>query len=244
MALYHRNTVMALAIAAIALSFGVRPSWAADVKGKIAVTGSYPENQTIAIVRKPHKRFPDTIESRTLLVSEEGFLQNAVVTLQGDLPAGGNRSDEQVYVLDQKEHRFEPHVVVMPLAATLRILNSDPMVHDVRAFDENAKILFRLDMPDGGKPEDVTFPAPGVYVVRCGIHKWMHAYVLVMPDTRYAVSDASGEFLLSGVPHGKYNLTIWHETLGARKIPLQVEGSIDDFLYTYDVSTPTQPKGV
>jgi hypothetical protein len=50
----------------------------------------------------------------------------------------------------------------------------------------------------------------------------MQAFVRVDPHSFHAVTDASGRFVIAGVPEGTYRLEVWHEKLGSREIEVQV----------------------
>ncbi len=106
------------------------------------------------------------------------------------------------------------------------------MAHDVRIFDQ-ADMLVRFEMDVNDKPVEKRLEKAGTYVVRCGLHKWMHAFIVNTPHPYFAITGEEGEFLLPNVPQGKYLLHIWHETLGETEMPLEVAGNISDFSCTF-----------
>lgn len=194
--------------------------WASEIQGKILVAEPYPEVKKIPVKKKPHKHFPDEIPSSSLLISAGGGLQNAVVFLQGEFssppPPEGSTG-----ILDQRDYQFGPHVLILPAGGALRVANSDPMAHDVRVFD-GAKMLIHFEMDPFQEPVERQLPKPGIYVVRCGLHSWMHAFVVHAAHPYYAVSDEEGGFRLTGVPPGDHVLRVWHEILGEAEIPVTV----------------------
>lgn len=66
------------------------------------------------------------------------------------------------------------------------------------------------------------FDAPGRYLVRCGVHAWMYAWVVVTDHRHAAVTDHAGAFTIPRVPEGGHTLHVWHETLGEHDQPIQV----------------------
>jgi hypothetical protein len=62
-----------------------------------------------------------------------------------------------------------------------------------------------------GDTKDYTFKKPGIYSQLCNIHPDMLAYVVVVDTPYFAVTDATGAFLIRNVPAGKYKLVVWHE---------------------------------
>lgn len=47
-----------------------------------------------------------------------------------------------------------------------------------------------------------TFAAPEIPRVGCDVHRWMQAWIVVVDDPYYAVTDTQGEFVLVDVPPG------------------------------------------
>ena len=75
---------------------------------------------------------------------------------------------------------------------------------------------------------------PGMVVVRCDVHAWMSAYLLVT-DSPFAVTGADGSFSLAGLPPGSYTVTAWHERLGEKAATVSVPaagGAEVDFTFT------------
>lgn len=206
-----------------------------DIEGTIRVSPPFPERTAIPVEEK-HASCGKEQFSESLVISEEGLLQNAVISLEGvtaDTPGVSFQDTPGVSQrLDQKNCHFQPHVLLVPKGHPFEVANSDPMAHDVRAF-KDAEMLFRFEMDVGDKPVEREFEEAGRFLIRCGLHKWMHAYVISIGHPYIAVSDAHGAFKLQDVPAGDYRLSIWHEKLGEAEMPLKVEGALRDFSYTF-----------
>ena len=140
-----------------------------EIHGRISIEPPYPELKVIEVKKKRPDQCAHEQVSQTLIVSKDGYVKNAVVSLKGDFP----EKFEGKTVLDQKNCNFEPHVILVPQGRPFWVSNSDPMAHDVRAFD-GAQMLFRFEMNDGDKPVLQQFDKAGVYTLRCGLHHWMH----------------------------------------------------------------------
>lgn len=204
-------------------------AWAFDLEGKINVASPWPKVQEIE-VKKDQGSCGHSQASQALLISEKGDLKNAVVWLEG--VENKNSTTSSSPMMDQKKCHFEPHILLVPQGRHFLIGNSDPMGHDVRAFD-GSHMLFRFETEPNSKPVEQKFEQPGRFVLRCGLHPWMHAYVISIDHDYYSVSDADGKFYLKDVPKGNYTLRIWHEQLGETQVPIQLSESILDFLYTF-----------
>lgn len=184
------------------------------LEGKVRVSPPWPKPVEISVAEKHQAECGPTKESPKLLIAQDGGLANAVVYVADDMAPSGWKNRAQSYVLDQVRCEFSPHVLLLPPKATLTILNSEDMLHNVRAFDEKAQMLFNDAMPIKGQILKKRFREPGRLVVRCGVHPWMHAIVIVQKHPHYALTDQSGHFHLGSLPGSTVRLHIWHELLG------------------------------
>jgi plastocyanin len=108
-----------------------------------------------------------------------------------------------------KRKELVPRVLVIPRGSRVRFPNQDPILHNV--FSVSSPNQFDLGLYRAGPGKEKRFEAPGLVRVYCNVHHDMVAYILVL-DTPYSASpDASGDFVLIGVPRGPGKLTVWHE---------------------------------
>jgi plastocyanin len=130
---------------------------------------------------------------------------DAVVTLEA--PGLKLAPPTEPVKIDQKGFRFLPHVTVLQTGSSIRFLNNDPEPHNVYSPEGR----YNLGTWPTGDTKDYTFKKPGVYTQLCNIHPDMLAYVVVVDTPLFAVTDATGAFLIRNVPPGKYKLVVWHE---------------------------------
>lgn len=154
----------------------------------------------------------DTIEQYPVVVND-GKVENVVVSVK-DGPSGYAVSDPGSATIDQKNCRYQPHVVALKAGQDLTITDSDEGMHNVRATS-NGSQLFNETTFQGGSVEK-TFDQTGVFSLACDVHPWMSSYVYVTEHGQAAVTDDSGQTQLSELPPGDYELTIWHEELGTQ----------------------------
>jgi hypothetical protein len=114
--------------------------------------------------------------------------------------------------LDQQGCNYEPYILGMMVGQPLQIKNSDPILHNVHALpavDGNQE--FNIAQPTQGQTDTKTFDKKEILVkVKCDVHNWMFAYVGVMDNPYFALTDADGNFKISNVPPGDYTLTAYH----------------------------------
>jgi plastocyanin len=140
---------------------------------------------------------------------------HVVIYLEGEASP-----DKVVRVLGQKDRRFSPDLVVVPVGSTVSFPNFDPIFHDV--FSLSKAKSFDL----GNYPQDhtrtVTFTKPGTVFVNCHLHANMAAVIVVTPNHWSTTADASGHFALPQVPPGKYTIVAWHKTAGFFRKTIEV----------------------
>ena len=111
--------------------------------------------------------------------------------------------------LVQKNKSFEPHVLVVPVGASVEFPNRDPFFHNVFSLFEGKR--FDLGLYEAGSTRNVVFDKPGISYIFCNIHSEMSAVVIAVTSPYYGISDRKGRVAISHVPPGRYTLRIWYE---------------------------------
>jgi hypothetical protein len=181
------------------------------IKGTVKWQGAVPHLMASEINKDPQVCDPLGEKHRDLgrlLVGPSNGVANTVVFLKNvtrgkamDLPAA-RRS------LNQKTCRYEPHVLLVPLDATLAVKSSDPLLHTVQM---SGKADFNLPFIKDGQEIDRQMVREGSVSLRCNVHIWMNGEMMVAPHPYYAVTDEAGNFELTEVPPGDYEIEAWHE---------------------------------
>jgi len=185
-----------------------------NIAGTVYFTGSVPVADVVE-VGEGRDVCGATRVIRPVQVDADRRLAHAVVSLiditQGKSPS----ATSSIPTLDQRGCEFVPHVVVVPAGTSVRVLNSDPVTHNVHTSSFENRAVNRTQ-PAGIPPIDLGFAAAERVRVRCDLHPWMSAWVIVTAHPYYAITGSTGTFVLSDVPAGTYTMEIWHEALGAR----------------------------
>jgi plastocyanin len=146
------------------------------------------------------------------------------------------------YRLVQRNKRFEPSLLVIPVGSIVDFPNADPWFHNVFSLYRGKR--FDLGLYQAGAQRSVRFDRPGPSYLFCNIHPEMTGVVLAIDSDLFAISDKAGHYSISGVPPGKYLIRVWYEN--ARPESLQelqrtttIEGS-NHALSTISVPVFTQ----
>jgi plastocyanin len=139
--------------------------------------------------------------------------------------------------MEQKNRRFIPDLVVIPVGSTVSFPNLDEIFHNV--FSLSKPRSFDLGNYSKNQTRLVTFSKAGVVFVNCHLHPNMSAAIVVTPNRWSAKADDAGKFVLPQVPPGKYTIVAWHKTAGYFRQEIQVTEkgrSGVDFLIPVDES--------
>ncbi len=203
---------------------------AATLMGKVNLAGTAPERNPLkitgdAVCSKHHGDKPVLAED--VIVNEAGMLKNVFVYVKNGLEGHEFDVPEDPVVMDQKGCIYTPHVLGMMANQELKILNSDPTLHNIHALPKaDGNKEFNVGMPRQGMEIKKTFAQPEVMVrVKCDVHPWMSSYVGVLSHPYYAVSAADGSFKIADLPAGQYTIEAWHEKYGTKTQTITVGDS-------------------
>jgi plastocyanin len=135
--------------------------------------------------------------------------RRSVVYLETAPRAAFDPGEERRARMDQRNERFEPHVLAIVAGTWVDFPNGDRTYHNVFSLSKTKE--FNLGRYAVGKSKAVRFERPGVVRVFCDIHSHMTAFILVFAHRYFAVTDDDGRYRLDGVPPGTYTLAVWNE---------------------------------
>jgi plastocyanin len=146
--------------------------------------------------------------------------------------------DQPRYRLVQRNKRFEPSLLVIPVGSVVDFPNADPWFHNVFSLYRGKR--FDLGLYQAGAQRSVRFDRIGPSYLFCNIHPEMTGVVLAVDSNLYGISDRSGRYTISGVAPGKYTMHIWYENAKPESLAsLQRTVVIDDMSRTLPtVSVP------
>ena len=211
----------------------VDPATAATIRGVIHFTGRAPAPVQIDMGMDPGCTISDHDSNFSQqYVVNHGGLANVYIYVKQGLEDKNFAVPTTPVILDQKGCRYEPHVLALMSGQTLRILNSDPTMHNVHAQpNAPSNPQWNLSQMPKGAPIEKTFHDPEVMMpFKCNQHPWMKAYVNVAANPFYAVSDADGKFEIKGLPPGEYTIAAVHEAAGEKTETLTLSSKEDKTL--------------
>lgn len=138
----------------------------------------------------------------------------------------------QRQIIQAKNCEFSPYITQVSHGETLIFENWDPVPHDIEVYEyseRGGKFIFRQPLERNPKLRKSDFlkdgdlsrnlPGPGVthqvlsmgpLVFRCSFHEYMEAWGFVLNHPYYSITGRSGEFTITDIPPGEYQLVVWH----------------------------------
>lgn len=138
-------------------------------------------------------------------------LAGAVVTIE--TPKAPAATVRGPYNVEQRDIAFQPHVLIVPVGATVGFPNRDKVRHHVYSFSKAKK--FDLKLYGREDARTVVFDKPGVVPLGCNIHDAMNGFVYVTATPFAALTDGAGHVTIDGVPVGGATVRVWHPSIRA-----------------------------
>lgn len=120
-------------------------------------------------------------------------------------------------IMDQRNHAFVPHVLVVEAGTLVEFPNSDEVLHHVYSFSPAKR--FELPLYSGHVHEPLAFDKPGVVTLGCNIHDDMLGYILVVETPYFSMSNGDGIARLNDLPPGEYSVHVWTPRARGDRLP-------------------------
>lgn len=197
--------------------------------------------------------FDGPLPSQTLLVQKDTSVKDAESCAKSDIPDDSLQVDSKtrglancfVYIrraptqihpalrdanqpveLTVRGCRYSPRCLTLQTDQTLRIVCEDKCLHNPHFFFVRNHVPSLLGSKTSG-PSEYEFPRAEVLptFIKCDIHRWMSASILILDHPYMTVTDKDGQFRITGLPEGDHELRIWHERCGYifRRVETRVE---------------------
>jgi plastocyanin len=189
-----------------------------SVAGTIHFEGDVPTLSTIKMDAEPicAAKHTEAVKSQALLLGDGNTMGNVMVKVKSGLAKSSYPAPSEPVVLDQNGCIYHPHVLGVMVGQTLKILNSDGILHNIHPLPK-VNEQFNLAMPKFKKESQRIFDQveEEPFLVKCDVHPWMGAYLAVMSHPYFSVTGKDGKFEIAGLQAGTYELEAWHEKMGS-----------------------------
>lgn len=210
---------------------------AGDITGTVTISGTPPPEKEITPLENDPacgKLHDGKVFTQFYVVGANKGFGDVIVMLKG-VPAKPADPSTPPAVLDQKGCLYVPQILAIQTGQSLIVKNSDPAaipMHNVRINPTAAanKDAFSTKMSQvqmsGAGDLTYNFPAPENFLkFQCDVHNWMFAWVTIVDNPYFAVTDKDGKYTIKNVPPGKYKIAALHRKAAPDGIEKDVEVS-------------------
>jgi hypothetical protein len=185
------------------------------ITGTVKFVGPIPADLPFVVTKNVEQCGRTKAFDRLILDKGRG-VKNAVVYLE-DVAAGKPFPTTTMYTINQHHCEYVPHVQAVPMGAHLEIVNSDNILHNVHAYDEDNRLrtVCNIAQPIKGQHTPIKqtqLKGVDILLTTCDAgHPWMSGYVIMCKNPYYALTDSHGRFTLTDILPGTYKIKMWHE---------------------------------
>jgi hypothetical protein len=227
------------------------------INGKVTLKGKKPVPRGFNLVTFPDPVYCGRISDgrgfrllKEFTVGEDRGVKDVVVMLLGI--EKGKPFPFQPPVIEARDCRFLPFVNVVRNRNKVSVVNMDPVMHDIQAYETSElgpRVLFNVPLPvnphhpkTAGVDAEYHKHIPGtpntqeinmtkgrrIFVMQCGFHAYMETWGMAVDNPYYALTDGSGQFEIRDIPPGTYKLVVWHpqaRSLLEREVTIPAKGT-------------------
>lgn len=249
-----------LLVAIVAVMTGISsPAWSYDevavtdggtLVGTITLDGTVPKPKGYNLTTLPDQVYCGRISDgkgwrllQPFNVGPAGEFREVVVYLEG-IEKGKAFSHVHAPRIEARDCRFVPFTTVVREKQDVVVVNMDPVMHDIQAYETSQlgpRVLFNVPLPMNPQhPRDLKDRSDAalyhkhlagepmkqlvgmskgrrVFVMQCGFHAYMESWGLAMENPYYAMTDKDGRFEFGNIPPGTYKMVVWHPYIGGTK---------------------------
>ncbi len=212
------------------------------VTGRVTMQGGQPRPRYFHLVHAPNiefcTRMSDGMGHRLLFdftVSESGGLKDTVIAIQG--VARGKPFPSKMPSIHISRCHADPYVIGIRNGQNVMIENTDPIRHEIATYEKTKEGYIRQK---SNKPVDKeTSHVRNAFIekdsdeflIKCNLHPFLQTRGFLVDNPYFAISDAEGNFTLTDVPPGTYDVVAWHPFIpvqtGTVKVTAGGEATLD-----------------
>jgi plastocyanin len=121
--------------------------------------------------------------------------------------ARAEASEAETVTIQQKNMKFRPDVLMVPVGTTVEFPNGDKFAHNV--FSDTRGARFDLGEYKSGSSKSHTFARAVEVKIYCNVHSTMSARLNVVDSGYIAKVRSNGSFEIPNVPPGDYTIVAW-----------------------------------
>ncbi len=201
-------------------------AYAGTIEGTVHYLGKQSSPNVLKVMKDQDHCGTEVSIQSIRIHGEHGFLSDAVVSIEGIKRVGEQVVETERSVLNTR-CAFAPRIGMARQGQEIEIRNQDPILHNTHIKHRGRTFLNVAQVP-GGNPIVKRLKRSGLHTIRCDKHVFMEGSLLVFSHPYYSKTNQTGVFRIEGIPAGKHQIQVWHETLGVmnKMVTIPQKGTI------------------
>jgi hypothetical protein len=213
----------------------------ASIQGTVTLNGDPPSPKAYNLITFPDPEYCGRISDgrgwrllKDFVVNNQNEIQGVVMVVEG--VKAGKPFSHSIPRVEARDCRFLPFTTVVRSEHGIEVVNMDPVMHDIQAYETSiangTRVLFNSPLPFNQKHERKNIHAthehlPGkslvhqfqlskgrkTFVMQCGFHAYMQSWAIGVDNPYFTFTNEAGEYEISSIPPGSYRIRAWHPSV-------------------------------
>ncbi len=238
------------------------------IQGTVTLNGAAPSPKAYNLVTFPDPEYCGRISDgkgwrllKDFVVNGRNQMQGVVMVVEG--VTAGKPFALSIPKIEARDCQFLPFTTVVRNEHGIEIVNMDPVMHDIQAYETSmtsgTRVLFNSPLPFNHKHERGNLHAthehvPGksmvhqfqlskgrkTFVMQCGFHAYMESWAIVVDNPYFSFTNESGAYEITGIPPGRYRLRAWHPSVKQEQIQMVAVEPSQTIQVDFAVDSPVE----
>lgn len=147
----------------------------------------------------------------------------AVVYLEGKFSTQVTNAPGPIKQVLQQGMQFHPALLPVQTNTAVAFPNADEFYHNVFSYSKPKRFDLGRYRKDDRPAPIVVFDKPGVVKLYCEIHQHMRGTILVLDTPYFTTTQTNGEYRLTNLPSGDYQLKAWIDEKHEEEKPVSLK---------------------
>jgi plastocyanin len=213
----------------------------ATIIGTVVLKGPPPDPKAYNLITFPDPEYCGRISDgdgwrllKDFVVNEQSQIQGVVMVVEG--VKSGKPFSLSIPRVEARDCRFIPFTTVVRNGHGIEVVNMDPVMHDIQAYEtsltQGTRVLFNSPLPFNPRHQRENIQAthehlPGkslvhqfqlskgrtTFVMQCGFHAYMESWAISVDNPYFTFTNDQGAYEISQLPPGKYRIRAWHPSV-------------------------------
>ena len=240
----------------------------ATIQGTVTLKGAAPPPKAYNLITFPDPEYCGRISDgngwrllKDFVVNDHSQIQGVVIVVEG--VKAGKPFSLSIPRVEARDCRFLPFTTVVRDEHGIEVVNMDPVMHDIQAYEtsltQGTRVLFNSPLPFNPRHQRENIHAmhehlPGkslvhqfqlskgrkTFVMQCGFHAYMESWAIAVDNPYFAFTNEKGGYMISSLPPGTYRIRAWHPSVKQEQVKTFTVGPNQNVSIDFSLESPVE----